>query len=383
MQDKLKNLIEANSESNRTKYAMEWKKQGKKVIGVLSPYVPEEIITAAGMLPWRITGNWKESISHARVYRPETSNGYCNHVLESLLTGELDFLDGIVLADLDHEMLRLWDIMAYIKKPSFLHIMHMPFMDTENAVIYVDSEIRKLIKKLEGLGGVKVTDEILHESIDVYNKMRRLLSDTYELRKKDKPPLTGAEFLGLTTAAQIMPREIFNQELEAILPSLKNRQTNLKTYSPRLLVASDFLDNPAYLSLVEENCLVAMDDIDNGSRYFIQLVDTVLENPIHAIAKRYLSHHGGPSMIYWDKQIEQLKSWVKEYRIDGVLSLTLKWDYPQQYRAPILKQELEKAGISNTNFEREYHLTNIGQLRTRIGAFLEILNDKVGASGRK
>jgi benzoyl-CoA reductase/2-hydroxyglutaryl-CoA dehydratase subunit BcrC/BadD/HgdB len=383
MQDKIQTLIEANSESNRAKYAMEWKKQGKKVIGVLSPYVPEEAIAAAGMLPYRITGTWKEGISHARVYRPESSNGYCNHVLESILNGELDFLDGIILADLDHEMLRLWDVLAYIKKPSFIHIVHIPFMDTENAIVYVETEVRKLIKKLEAIGGKKITDEALQDSVDTFNKMRTLLGDIYALRKKNQPPLTGAEYLGLATAAQIMPRDIFNKELESALPSLANRKPDLKYFKPRILVASDYLDDPAYLKLIEEKCLVAMDDIDNGSRYFMQIVDTVLDNPAHAIAKRYLSHHGGPSMIDWDRQIDQIKRWVAEYKIDGVVTLTLKWDYPQQYRAPILKQELEKAGIPNTNFEREYHLTNVGQLRTRIGAFLEILSDKVGAAGGK
>ena len=383
MTDKLQKLIEANSEANRTKYALEWKKQGKKVIGVLSQYVPEEVISAAGMLPWRITPTWKENISHARVYRPETSNGYCTHVLESLLTGELDFLDGIILTDLDHEMLRLWDVMVYIKKPSFLHIMHTPFMNTEGAIRFVENDIKKMIRKLEELGGVKITDEALSLSIKTYNKMRTLLGRVYELRKKDVPPLSGAEVLGLTTGAQVMPRDKFNQELESLLPVLEKRKTTLKTVHPRLLVASDYLDNPAYLNLVEEDCLVAMDDIDTASRYIIQLVDTVLENPIHAIARRYLSHHGGPSMIYWDKQIEQIKNWVKEYRIDGVLSLTLKWDYPQQYRIPILRQELDKAGIPNTNFEREYHLVNMGQLRTRIGAFLEILNGKISISSSK
>jgi len=69
MEDRLKNLIEGNNEANRTKWAKEWKKQDKKIIGVMSSYVPEEIISAAGMLPFRITGTWREDISHARVYR--------------------------------------------------------------------------------------------------------------------------------------------------------------------------------------------------------------------------------------------------------------------------------------------------------------------------
>ena len=81
MEDRLQYLITANSEDNRVQWAKDWKKQGKKVIGILSSEVPEEVIAAAGMLPFRITGTWSENISHARVYRTENSCGYCNHVL--------------------------------------------------------------------------------------------------------------------------------------------------------------------------------------------------------------------------------------------------------------------------------------------------------------
>src|SRR5512143_3343867 len=116
MEDKLNSLVEGNSEANRNKWAMEWKKQGKKVIGIMSADVPEEVVSAAGMLPWRITGTWRENISNASVYRSQNSCSYCNHVLESLLSGELGFLDGIITTDLDQDLLRLGDVLLTLKK---------------------------------------------------------------------------------------------------------------------------------------------------------------------------------------------------------------------------------------------------------------------------
>ena len=104
MEKQLRLLIEANSENNRAQWALDWKEQGKKVMGIMSTYVPEEVIHAAGLLPWGITGTWQEDISHARVYRTESSCSYCNHVLESLLTNELDFLDGIIIGDIDQAL---------------------------------------------------------------------------------------------------------------------------------------------------------------------------------------------------------------------------------------------------------------------------------------
>jgi len=376
LEHKLKELAEGNSEINRTKWAMEWKKQGKKVIGIMSSYVPEEVISAAGMLPWRITGTWQENTKLARVYRPESSCAYCNHVLESFLQGELDFLDGIIVADIDQDLLRLWDVLDYLKAKPFCHFMHIPFVDSNLSYQFYTGEVRRLIKSLEAFGEVKITEESLRSSTEIYNKMRKLLSHAYELRKRETPPLSGAEALGITTAAQVMPKEQFNRDLEILLPYLENRKANFKQIHPRLLISSDTLDNPAYLSLIEEYCLVCMDDMDTGSRYFMQNVDTKQENIVDALAKRYISRHGGPRTVHWDKQIEQILQWVNDYRIEGMLSLPLAWCYPQQFRIPYLSRKLEEAGIPNISFDREYHLANTGQLKTRIGAFVEMINTK-------
>ncbi|MFC1987900.1 2-hydroxyacyl-CoA dehydratase subunit D [Chloroflexota bacterium] len=329
---------------------------------------------AAGMLPWRITGTWQENVNRARVYRPESTCPYLTHALESFLSGELDFLDGIVVTDQDQDFLRLWDVLVYLKILPFCLALHAPFADSEINCQYFAGEIRRLISSLEDFGGVKTTDESLRASIDTYNQTRSILGRMYELRKREVPPLSGAEALGITTAAQVMPKEQFNQELEELLPYLEKRKTNLKQVHPRLLVSSDMLDNPAYLNLVEEGCLVAMDDMDTGIRYFTQAVDNTLKDREYALAKRYLNRHGAPRMTNWDRQVEQVIKWVKEFNIDGVLSLPFVSDFPQSFRRPFLSNKLEEAGIPSAYLEREYHLASAGQLRTRIGAFLEMLS---------
>ncbi|NLE94231.1 MAG: hypothetical protein GX600_00925, partial [Dehalococcoidia bacterium] len=95
MENRLQRLLEGNNEAHRVEWAREWKARGGRVIGVMSSYVPEEVIWAAGMLPWRITGTWKENINLASVYRSRSTCSYCSHALESFLAGELDFLDGV------------------------------------------------------------------------------------------------------------------------------------------------------------------------------------------------------------------------------------------------------------------------------------------------
>ena len=87
MEDKFKQLVSASDPKNRSRWAQEWRKQGKKVIGVLDSLVPEEVIYAAGMLPWRIQGTWSGDVSKAMTYRHPQGNTFLNHVLESFLAG--------------------------------------------------------------------------------------------------------------------------------------------------------------------------------------------------------------------------------------------------------------------------------------------------------
>ena len=100
MEARLQGLINENSPENRKKWALKAKGQGKKVIGLLCSYVPPELIYAADMFPWRVTGTWTSDLSKALSYLSPDSCRYCSHVLESLLRGDLEFLDCLLVVDL-------------------------------------------------------------------------------------------------------------------------------------------------------------------------------------------------------------------------------------------------------------------------------------------
>jgi benzoyl-CoA reductase/2-hydroxyglutaryl-CoA dehydratase subunit BcrC/BadD/HgdB len=377
MEDKLKSLMSANNNENRTKWAHEWQVQGKKVIGILNGLVPEEVIYAAGMLPWRIQGTWQENISLAMMYRPRRNCDFLNHVLESVLEGELDFLDGMAWANRDEDFRRFSDVWKWLgKTPSLVYLLDVPRMDWELTRRRFAAEIRDFIGVVEKFGKLKIDDSSLRDAIVVYDKGRALLRKMYELRKREVPPLSGGEVLAITTAAMVMPPDEFNKELEELLPYLEKRKVKVSRTRPRLLLSSDLLDNPAYLDLVEEEgCLVAMDDLDTGSRYFWEVVDGGSEDPAYALARRYLKNRSA-RMLDWNEQAEQLIQWAREFHIDGVLDLPDRYDYPRGYRRPSLERCLKQAGIPVMSFERDYHLANVGQLKTRIKAFIEMLESK-------
>jgi benzoyl-CoA reductase/2-hydroxyglutaryl-CoA dehydratase subunit BcrC/BadD/HgdB len=373
MEEKLKGLISASSQANRVKQARSWQEQGKKVIGVLDVLVPEEIIYAAGMLPWRIHGTWKEDVSLASMYRLPQTCCFLTHILQSVLEGELDFLDGMAGSNRDEDFLHLRDYWLLLAKTPFIRILDVPIIEKEAACRRFGGKIRELTAALAEFGNVEVDDDSLRKAIAVYDKSRALLRQAYELRKKEIPPLTGGEYLGLTMAAAVMPRDEFNKSLEELLPYLEKRQPAVGRTRPRVLLSSDLLDNPGYIDMVEGvGCLVAMDDMDTGSRYFWEKVGDVGEDPAYTLAKRYLKNRLA-RMVDWESQAELLVGWVKEFKIDGVLDLPDMYDYPREFRRRYIEGKLKEAGIPWVSFERDYHLANAGQLKTRIGAFLEML----------
>jgi len=375
VEDKLRKILEMNQPENRYKHVYEWKGKGGKVIGLISNYVPEELFTATDILPFRITGSWRENVQHAKVYRPENSCGFCNHVLESYLAGEFDILDGIVAADIDQDVVRLLDVMSYLKRIRFIYIVHVPFTNrSELNYRYFANELKRLSQKLCRIGGKEITDDDLLCAIKLHDEIRGLLSAVYDMRKREHPPVSGEEVLRLISSVCVMPKSEALKELKVILPYIRTRKANLKSLSPRLMIISDMLDHPGYLDLVEATgSVVVMDDMDLGSRYVYLPPANGEEDPFLSLATRYLKRHGSARMATWGEQADQIIAWVNEFKVDGILGLPLAWCYPHQYRIPYLVFRFDQSGIPNIFIDREYHLSNVGQLRTRIGAFIESL----------
>lgn len=375
-EDRLNTLLESNREQERAQAATKYKEQGKLIVGVTDANVPEEVIYAAGLLPWRLTGTRSQDISLAQSYHSVNTDVYCNHLLQSLLTGEFDFLDGVVISCEDDDIRRLWDSWKYIDKTPFVYQLYAPHTDTQIVRGAYAEAIGNFKGALEQQFGVTITNEALGNAIQVYNRWRRLLEQLYALRKRDQPPLSGSDYLKLVSASFVMPKDEFNKELESLMPYLEERKISLKTCRPRLLVCADKLDNPDYLEFIEGlGCLIAMDDLDTGSRYFWKATD-VNQDPIAALTERYISRPPCSHTVDWPVYVNQVTSWVKDYGITGVINLPHLNGFIRQIITPYFTEQLTKANIPVISYTIDYPLTNVEQLRTRIGAFLEMLENK-------
>lgn len=376
MVDSLKEVSRINQSFPFSDPIGAWKESGGRVVGWACTYVPEEIIYAAGALPVRVVADSKElEMGDANAYLYTTSCSYTRSCLQLALEDKFDFLDGIVGAASCDGMRRLMDMWRnYISTP-FNHTIAVPRKWTPWAYDLFLTELRSFKDKLGAFLGAAISDEALSEAIRVYNRGRELLAALYELRKRQEPPITGAEVLEVLNAGYQMPRPRFNELLERLLAELQ--ATGRKVDGRfRLMVTGSILNNAGFLAGIEElGGLVVTDELCTGTRYW---ADPVAESgpPLEALSRRYLDKFPCPRMQPMHRRMDRVTELAREYRVDGVISQVIRHCAPHAWDLPFLRERLEQMGIPVLELDKEYGVGGTGQVRTRVQAFLEILEGR-------
>ena len=374
----LEKFCEVNNTFPKTAQILEYKHQGKKVFGWLCTYVPEEIIHAAGALPIRITGYSKEmELEDGTAYLYINSCSFSRSCLQLGLKGEYNFLDGVAGGSTCDGARRLFDLWRnYIDTP-FYHVLTVPRKYTQSAHDLYHSQVLQFKVHLEEFMGIQITDESLYQSIGVYNESRALLKRLYELRKLDNPPITGTETMEVLNACFRMPKELFNEWLSNLLDELQGSDNASKSRA-RLMLVGSAITNPELIESIEElGGLIVTDELCTGTRYWSDPV--VLDKnstPVEAISRRYLNNFPCARMFPSDERFNRILDLARDFRVDGVISQIIRYCVPYAHDLPLLTEKLKANGIPTLALDVEYGTSGSGQIRTRVQAFLEMLEEK-------
>jgi bzd-type benzoyl-CoA reductase N subunit len=361
----------------QAKAILDWKKEGKKVAGWVCTYVPEEVIMAAGMLPIRMTGiNRELELEQANAYLYINTCSFARSCMELGLQKQYDYLDGLVAGATCDGSRRLFDVWKnYIPTP-FLHILSVPRKFTEDAHQLYLEEVEEFKTRLEEFIQAEITDQGLKEAIEICNETRQLLHQLYELRKLDKPPLSGAEILEITNASYRMPKPQFNELLRQLLTEVEGREA-LPGDRPRLMINGSILNNHEFIQAIEKaGSIVVIDELCTGTRYFWRLVEEDNLPPLQAIARRYLDNTPCARMNPWDVRLEHVMNMVKEYRVQGAVTEIIRYCVPYAHDEPLLRHKLNEIGIPVLELDVEYGMGETGQIKTRVEAFLEMIQGR-------
>ena len=355
----------------------EWKATGSKVIGWYNPYVPEEIIHAAGMLPFEVTGdNEPVQMQGAEAHIYANSCSKIRTCWQMQLDGKYKFLDGYVTSHMCDQDMRLLEVWRYYARLPYMEIIYAPRKRDEVAVQLYLKDLEVFRSRLSEYLICRIPDEHISESIKPYNRGRELMYKLYELRKRDRPPVTGAEALEVSKAAVRMPRERFNELMEQLLDEIQKTGREIKK-ARRLLVIGTDLHNAGQMAALESmDAVVVADEMDIGIRRAWGQVDTKLP-PMEALARHYVL--GRPVDKHnWnsDGRLEFIGQLAEQYKVDGVVSQLVRFCTYDGWDKWDLKKQMEKRGIPMLEIDLEYGHPAGAQVQIRAEAFMEMLESR-------
>jgi len=377
IQSKVLDEFAAISEVMVNPLVQEWKDKGGKIVGYFCCNIPDEVFTAAGILPLRLRGTGSTGTELSDAFYSSINCSFPRHVFNMALNHEFDILDGLLVPNSCDHIRRIYDNWIRQLDTPFVEMFNLPKKVEEPQVQWYKEEVEILIEKLEKHFGVEITEEKLKNAIKLHNENKRLLRHIYELRKADNPPITGAQMLTVVVAGTAIPRDKYNEMLKELLEDLKATE-GIKNYKARLMVAGGILDDPEYMDIIEDQGgLVVTDSICFGTRLF--WVDTSEEgDPYEAIARYQVQQRPTCPRSYGDqpKRAQYLQDMIKDFKIDGVIGERLLFCDSWVVEHYMNDQDLKEAGVPFLKLDREYILSGKGQLRTRVQAFLEMLGGK-------
>jgi benzoyl-CoA reductase subunit C len=211
-------------------------------------------------------------------------------------------------------------------------------------VPFLKGELERFKKSIEDWTGKKISNEDLDRGIEIMNKNRRLMKQIYELRKGEKPPLTGLEAMYIVVSGQ-------------------------------MVIGSED-DDTAFINLVESlGATFVVDDHCTGTRYFWNEVEPK-EDRLEAIAERYVTRPACPSKDWPDRtRLPHILNLAKDYNVSGAILIQQKFCDPHEMDIPAINKYLKENGIPSLFLEFDVTVP-MGQFKIRTEAFLEMLSEE-------
>jgi benzoyl-CoA reductase/2-hydroxyglutaryl-CoA dehydratase subunit BcrC/BadD/HgdB len=369
-EDTIRNAIESVVDLHRNRFAL-LRAADRPKVGWVSIETPEEIFLAAGLIPFRITGELETDTTDAGA---RLSNNYCSYVLSCLsegLAGEYDFADGVVFADACDMRKRLCEAWARDIPSCTSYFLELPNDASDISKQYFALQLRKLIKALESRYGRAISEKSLRESIETCNRSRRLLQRLYQYKKGARQVLSGEQSIQIVKAATTGLKEQFNANMSILLDALGAAEQPATRKRHRVMICGSYFDHKGIIDTIEgAGADLVCEDISNGVKYFEGQIDLDAE-PVAAIADYYLEKNTSARRLDTDVRLQHMLGLVQEYRVDSIIYYALKFCDTNLHDYPYIKQKLRAEKIPVLFIEGERNATNIEGTKTRIQTFLE------------
>ena len=352
----------------------------KANISYLCAYTPLEIMSAADVSFVRLmnAGTQKEVIAGENY----TQSVFCD-LTKSVIGG---FASGNPLNKAIDKMYTFYSCECMRKAAEALNekfvptvIYNLPRKRTDpNSREYLIGEVKAFKEELESVTGQKISDEKIRENIVLYNKARKYLKEISEFRKLDYPLLSGTQYKEIVTSFFRLPINQLIPQLEDILSQLKNAKRP-KGKKVRLMLAGGVVahGDDKIVSILENElgAVVVAEDNCTGLK---PIYNEVSESGdvYKSIADGYLDQPPCFRMQPIEDAIKFSTDLAKEYNVDGIVYYYLKFCSAYAIMTRDYIDEFQKLGIPLLVLSGDYSGGDLGQFRTRLEAFVEVLSER-------
>ena len=378
------NMVVADIHGIRPAELIEHQKKGGKVFGTFCVYVPDEIVFAADAIATGLCGGSQFWVPGGEKVLPTNTCPLIKASVGARIDRTCPFFriaDMYVGETTCDGKKKAWEILA---EDVPVHVMNLPQMKRAKDVQAWAEEIETFKNIVEEFTGNKVTADKLAESIKLINNKRKALERLYDLRKNETLPISGCDALLISQIAFYDDPARFTQMTNKLCDDLEERVADGVSVVPagtkRIMLTGTPLAIPNWKlhNIVETSgAAVVCEEMCTGTRYFEKLVDesgTTLEEQYQALANRYMNINCA-CFTPNSGRIDDILRLAKEYKVDGIIDVNLKFCNLYDTEGYFVERAMKEAGIPVLGIETDYTDSDAQQLRTRVSAFIEMLNN--------
>ena len=355
----------------------------KKIIASMCMQVPQELILAADAVPLRLCNGANAYAQIGAEFMPSKSCPVVKatigmlHVNQTLWGSSLSSIVIPTTCDQKKKAGELLDDMGYP-----VYNLEMPSSkDSYLSRFYWQESVKQLTVDLQKITGNKITGKKVQDAIAKIINSGKIFRKLYELRRNIPPLIFGTDLFLVINAYFFDDIDRWSASVTALITELEERKVQkihvTNRQAPRLLFTGSppIFPNFKIPILVEQSGgIIVADETCSSSRLLSDSVaydEAVLNDMLPAIADRYLKPSTCPCLTPNNDRLRKLVAIAREAATDGVIYQAFSGCLPYEMEQKLVSQTLANQGIPMLYFETDYSPEDVGQLSTRVEAFIE------------
>lgn len=343
---------------------------GKKVIGCMPYFCPEELVYAAGMVPFGLWGAQMKTLESKR-YFPSFICSIMHTTLELGIRGQYNGLTAVMIPMLCDSLKGMAANWRYgVGTVPVISIAHAQNRKTEAGAAFTASQYRKIQKQLEELSGNAINSEAIKAAIRSSNEHRAVMRRFLALAGDALTPTMRNVVIKSSYFMDVKTHTAKVLELTELLETTPKEACR----GPRIVTSGIIADHTELLKILDD-CHVAIvsDQVTHESLRFREDVP-ITDDPVVGLAQYIGLIEGCPVLYDPGKQRgAMLVELVRQSGADGVLLVQTKFCDPEEYDYVPIKRMLDIAGIQSLSVEVDQQTNHNEQVRTALETFCEMI----------